>query len=147
MNIGQASRASGVSAKMIRHYESIGLLRPASRASNDYRVYANTDIHELVFIRRARRLGFPIEQIQTLLSLWRDRSRASSDVKRIAEDHLADLDRRIADLRDMAEALRDLVRSCNGGERPDCPIINDLSAKTDAPPEPPKRARDVTRWR
>lgn len=134
MNIGQASKAAGVSAKMIRHYEAIGLLRPAARAANDYRQYADQDVHELVFIKRARLLGFSMEEIRNLLSLWRDESRTSAEVKRIAASHLAELDRRVKDMREMAEELRRLVSACDGGARPDCPILNNLGETGKAAP-------------
>ena len=105
MNIGAAAAASGVSAKMIRHYEAIGLLRPAARRDNAYRDYADSDVHELRFVRRARRLGFSIDEIGELLALWRDDERPSRDVRRIAKDHLVDLERRIAEMQAMARRL------------------------------------------
>lgn len=132
MNIGQASRAAGVSAKMIRHYEAIGLLRPATRSANDYRQYAEHDVHELVYIRRARQHGFSMEEIRSLLSLWRDQSRSSAEVKKIASTHLAALDRRLHDMREMADELRRLVDACQGGERPDCPILSNFAEAADA---------------
>jgi MerR family transcriptional regulator, copper efflux regulator len=127
MNIGAAAAASGVTAKMIRHYEAIGLLRPAERRDNAYRDYGERDIHELRFIRRARRLGFSIAEIAALLALWRDRARPSREVKRIAEAHIGDLDARIADMQAVAETLRHLVHRCHGDDRPDCPILDDLA--------------------
>ena len=126
MNIGQASAASGVSAKMIRHYEAIGLLRPAARKANLYRDYAGHDVHELRFIGRARKLGFSMEEISALLALWRDKNRPSREVKRVAAAHLADLETRIAEMQSMAGTLRELVRACRGDHRPDCPILGDL---------------------
>ncbi len=129
MNIGAAARASGVSAKMIRHYEAIGLLKPASRRDNSYRDYGGHDLHELRFIARARRIGFSVAEIAALLALWRDRERPSRDVKALAERHLVDLERRIAEMREMAETLRGLVRSCHGDERPDCPILASLGGE------------------
>ena len=126
MKIGEAAAASGVNAKMIRHYEAIGLLRPAERRDNAYRDYGERDIHELRFIRRARRLGFSIAEIGALLALWRDRARPSREVKRIAEAHIGDLDARIADMQAVAETLRQLVHRCHGDDRPDCPILDDL---------------------
>ncbi|MFP5411162.1 MAG: Cu(I)-responsive transcriptional regulator [Gammaproteobacteria bacterium] len=128
MNIGEAARASGVSAKMIRHYEGIGLIRPGSRTFSGYRQYAERDVHLLRFIRRARDLGFSLEQIGQLLSLWDDPERASADVKRLAQTHIADLDARIAALTDMRATLVTLVRACHGDHRPDCPILQGLAA-------------------
>ncbi len=127
MNIGAAAAASGVTAKMIRHYEAIGLLRPAPRRDNAYRDYGPRDIHELQFIRRARRLGFSIAEIGKLLALWRDRGRSSREVKRIAEAHIGDLQSRVAEMQAMANALRALVAACHGDDRPDCPILDDLA--------------------
>ena len=127
MNIGAAAAASGVTAKMIRHYEAIGLLRPAERRANAYRDYGERDIHELRFIRRARRLGFSIAEIGELLALWRDRGRPSRDVKRIAQKHIADLQSRVAEMQAMANTLRGLVAACHGDDRPDCPILDDLA--------------------
>jgi MerR family gold-responsive transcriptional activator of gol and ges genes len=127
MNIGAAAAASGVTAKMIRHYEAIGLLQPAERRSNAYRDYGPRDIHELKFIRRARRLGFSIAEIGELLALWRDRGRPSREVKRIAETHIGDLQSRIAEMQAMAATLGKLVHACHGDDRPDCPILEDLA--------------------
>lgn len=127
MNIGQASDASGISAKMIRYYESIGLIGPASRSDSGYRRYSDDDLHTLRFIRRARNLGFSVEQMHELLALWRDRSRASADVKRIALEHVAELERKAAELREMADTLKHLAHHCHGDDRPDCPIIAGLS--------------------
>src|SRR5260221_1596373 len=126
MNIGQAAVASGVSAKMIRYYESIGLMPPAARTGGNYRVYGAADVHALKFVRRARALGFSIAETEQLLSLWRDSARASSDVRRIAKTHLADLDQKIVGLQEMAATLRHLGASCAGGSRPHCPILSDL---------------------
>jgi MerR family gold-responsive transcriptional activator of gol and ges genes len=126
MNIGAASAASGVSAKMIRHYEAIGLLRPAARRQNSYRDYGGHDVHELRFIGRARKLGFSMTEISGLLALWRDKGRPSREVKTIAERHVAELERRIAEMRGMADTLRDLVRCCRGDDRPECPILANL---------------------
>jgi MerR family gold-responsive transcriptional activator of gol and ges genes len=127
MKIGAAAAASGVNAKMIRHYEAIGLLRPAERSVNAYSDYGERDIHELRFIRRARRLGFSIAEIEALLALWRDRARPSREVKRIAEAHIGDLEARVADMQAMAKTLRTLVAACHGDDRPDCPILDDLA--------------------
>ena len=128
MNIGAASAASGVSAKMIRHYEAIGLLAPAARRDNGYRDYGEVEAHELRFIKRARKLGFAIDEIGPLLALWRDKGRPSREVRRIAAAHLADLEARIAEMQTMAATLRNLVRCCRGDDRPDCPILEDLGA-------------------
>jgi MerR family gold-responsive transcriptional activator of gol and ges genes len=127
MNIGQAARASGVSTKMIRYYESVGLIRPADRTESNYRSFSDRDVNELRFIRRARSLGFSVEAIGRLLSLWRDRGRPSREVKAIAEQHVADLHARIAEMQAMADTLRHLARGCAGDDRPDCPILSDLS--------------------
>jgi Cu(I)-responsive transcriptional regulator len=127
MKIGEAAAASGVNAKMIRHYEAIGLLRLVERRHNDYRDYGERDVHELRFIGRARRLGFSIREIGALLALWRDRGRPSREVKRIADAHIRELELRIADMQAMAKTLRELVRACRGDDRPDCPILDDLA--------------------
>jgi Cu(I)-responsive transcriptional regulator len=128
MNIGAAADMTGVTAKMIRHYEAIGLLQPPARRDNDYRDYGDREIHELRFIGRARRLGFSIQEIRALLALWRDGDRPSREVRRIAMEHLKDLEARIAAMQDMAGALRRLVSDCHGDARPDCPILDDLGA-------------------
>ena len=133
MNIGAASAAAGVSAKMIRHYEAIGLLRPAARRDNAYRDYGDHEVHELRFVRRARRLGFSIEEIGTLLALWRDNKRPSREVRRIARGHLGDLEARIAEMQGMAATLRKLVHDCHGDDRPQCPILEDLGAEAERP--------------
>lgn len=127
MNIGQAAEHSGVSAKMIRHYESIGLLRPAARSSNTYRQYGEQDVHELRFIGRARSLGFSMKEIGELLSLWRDRERPSSDVRQVAARHLHELEDKLAEMQAMVTTLRKLIHACHGDERPDCPILEDLA--------------------
>lgn len=139
MNIGEASRRSGVSAKMIRHYEEIGLLPPAARSQSGYRIYSDSDVHALRFIRRARDLGFPLHQIAQLLELWRDRRRSSADVKRIALAHVDELQRKIAELQSMARTLDHLARHCHGDDRPDCPILDDLAAPAAAAMSPTKR--------
>lgn len=123
MNIGQASKATGVSAKMIRYYESIGLMKPAHRTQSSYRVYLDEDIHTLNFIRRARDLGFSVEQMRVLLDLWQDRSRASADVKKVALNHVAELERKAEAIRAMTATLRHLAEHCHGDDRPNCPII------------------------
>ena len=133
MNIGNASRESGVSAKMIRYYEQIGLLTPAKRSDAGYRLYSPDEIHALRFIRQARRLGFPVDDIRKLLALWQDRSRASAEVKSIAIDHVAELDERIAELTNIRNTLADLAAHCNGDERPECPILARLADVTGYP--------------
>ena len=127
-NIGEAARRSGVSAKMIRHYESLRLLEKARRTGSGYRVYDDTDVHTLRFIRRARDLGFSMKEIATLLSLWQNRQRASAEVRKIAKAHIAALETRIQELQAMRRTLETLVRNCHGDSRPDCPILDDLAA-------------------
>ncbi|MDT3377587.1 Cu(I)-responsive transcriptional regulator [Labrys portucalensis] len=141
MNIGEASAASGVSAKMIRYYESIGLMPSAARTEAGYRVYADSDIHTLRFIRRSRDLGFSVEQMETLLALWSDRSRASADVKSIAAAHITELERKAREIEGMAKTLRHLVNNCHGDNRPNCPILEDLSHGEEAAPPKPKPKR------
>jgi len=126
MNIGQAAEASGVSAKMIRYYESIGLIPKTVRTEAGYRVYSDTDVNTLAFIRRARDLGFSVEQIAELVALWRDRDRASTDVKRIALEHVDLLEQKVRELQEMAATLKHLAKHCHGDERPECPIIEGL---------------------
>lgn len=123
MNIGEAAAASGISAKMIRYYESVGLIAKAVRSGAGYRSYAEPDVHALRFIRSARNLGFTVEQIADLLALWRDRGRASADVKKLALQHVEDLERKATDLQAMGRTLRGLAARCHGDDRPDCPII------------------------
>ncbi|KLU20502.1 MerR family transcriptional regulator [Caballeronia mineralivorans PML1(12)] len=127
MNIGQAASASGVTAKMIRYYESIGLVEAADRSDSGYRIYSNNDVHVLSFIRQARILGFPIEQIRELLSLWQDQGRASAEVKVVATHHLDELNTRIAELMEMRDTLAHLAQHCVGDERPCCPILDGMS--------------------
>lgn len=127
MNIGQAARASGVSAKMIRYYEETGLIRPAARTGSGYRDFSEADVHTLGFIRRARDLGFSVAEIAGLLALWQDRERAAGDVKALALAHVADLRRRIGELESMARTLEGLAHRCHGDDRPDCPILDDLA--------------------
>ncbi|HZH11764.1 MAG TPA: Cu(I)-responsive transcriptional regulator [Microvirga sp.] len=133
MNIGQAASASGVSAKMIRYYESIGLIPKTLRTEAGYRVYSDHDVHTLRFIRRARDLGFSVEQISDLVSLWRDRERASKDVKAIALEHVAVLERKIRELQEMASTLKHLADHCCGDTRPDCPILTELASENPLP--------------
>jgi MerR family copper efflux transcriptional regulator len=134
MNIGQAAAASGVSAKMIRYYESIGLIPKTVRTESGYRVYSDRDVHTLRFIRRARDLGFSVEQIADLVSLWHDRERASKDVKTIALEHVGVLERKIRELQEMASTLKHLATNCHGDARPHCPIIEELANDEVVPP-------------
>lgn len=127
MNIGQAAEASGVSAKMIRYYEQIGLVSPAQRTGNNYRVYSAQEVHNLRFIKRARTLGFSLEETEALLKLWQDRSRESAAVRQIAMQHIDDLERKIAEMKGMVATLSHLVHCCGGDHRPDCPILDDLA--------------------
>lgn len=127
MNIGEASLASGVSARMIRHYESIGLMPKARRTDSNYRVYTAASLHTLQFIRRARALGFSVRQISTLLDLWQDQSRNSSEVRELALRHVAELDAKAHEIQAMSNTLKELARRCVGDERPDCPILEDLA--------------------
>ncbi len=127
MTIGQAAKASHVSAKMIRHYESIGLLARAQRTQAGYRLYDAADVHTLRFIQRARSLGFPLETIKTLLALWRNRRRSSAQVKDLATRHVTELERKIAEMQSMVRTLKHLAHTCHGDDRPDCPILDDLA--------------------
>ena len=127
MNIGEAAKASGVSAKMIRHYESVGLFPEASRTDSGYRQYTDRDVHTLRFIRHSRDLGFSVEQIRELLGLWQNRRRPSRQVKALAETHIRELEQKAAHLLAMKATLEHLVHCCHGDERPDCPIIDTLA--------------------
>lgn len=126
MNIGEAAKASGVNAKLIRHYESIGIIPKASRTLAGYRRYTETDVHVLIFVRRARGLGFSMKEIKKLVSLWKNKSRASKEVKSLAVEHLRTLENKILELQEMADSLRFLARNCQGDNRPDCPILTNL---------------------
>jgi MerR family copper efflux transcriptional regulator len=129
-NIGEAAKRTGVSAKMIRHYEAIGLLPTAGRTFAGYRIYDDSDLHRIRFIKRARGLGFAMKEIAQLLGLWDDRDRASAEVKTLALQHIDDLDAKIAEMEAMRRTLRDLAERCHGDDRPDCPILDDLAAPT-----------------
>jgi Cu(I)-responsive transcriptional regulator len=126
LNIGEAAARSGVSAKMLRHYESLELLPTIARSESGYRQYSERDVHIVRFIRHARDLGFKINEITQLLKLWQDQGRSSADVKRIAATHLADLERRMAEMAAMQRSLQNLVKHCQGDKRPDCPILDGL---------------------
>ncbi|MCF5711151.1 Cu(I)-responsive transcriptional regulator [Pseudomonas tremae] len=128
MNIGQAAKSSGLSAKMIRYYESIGLLKAANRSDSGYRLYSTEDLHTLAFIKRSRDLGFSLDEVGKLLTLWQDRQRASADVKALARKHISDLDRKIEELASLRDTLKELVEHCQGDDRPDCPILKDLAS-------------------
>jgi len=128
MTIGDAAKASGVNAKLIRYYESIGLIPEAGRTASGYRVYSDRDVNVLRFVKRARTLGFGIERIQKLVGLWQDRSRCSSEVKRIALQHIDELEAKIAELQAMRDTLHELADACHGDHRPDCPILKDLAS-------------------
>lgn len=128
MNIGQAARQSGLSAKMIRYYESIGLLKPANRTESGYRLYSAEDLHNLAFIKRSRDLGFSLEEVGKLLALWQNRQRASADVKALARQHIEELNHKISELAGLRDTLQELVEHCQGDDRPDCPILKDLAS-------------------
>ena len=128
LNIGEAAEVSGVSAKMIRHYEAIGLIPKVRRTASDYRIYSGNDVHMLRFIRHARDLGFAMAQIADLLRLWRDQRRPSREVKHVALAHIAALERKIGELQAMKASLEHLTAHCHGDERPECPILDDLAA-------------------
>lgn len=127
--IGEAARQSGVSAKMLRHYESLGLLGQVNRTDSGYRQYTPGDVHTLRFIKRSRDLGFSMAEIAELVGLWHNRSRASASVKRIAQKHMDELNTRMAAMQAMQRSLQDLLQHCHGDARPDCPILDDLAGK------------------
>ncbi|WP_091875712.1 MULTISPECIES: Cu(I)-responsive transcriptional regulator [Oxalobacteraceae] len=127
MNIGQAADASGVTAKMVRYYESIGLITAANRTDSGYRQYNEGDVQTLRFIKRSRDLGFSLERIKTLLSLWQDRSRQSADVKELAQRYIAELDDDIAKLQSIRDQLQHVAKNCHGDSHPDCPILDELA--------------------
>lgn len=128
MNIGEAAEKAGVTPKMVRHYESLGLLPKVRRTDSGYRVYGESEVHTLRFIKRSRDLGFSIPVIGELVKLWQDRRRPSASVKKVASTHLADLDRKIKQLEAMRKTLGHLIDSCHGDDRPDCPILGDLES-------------------
>ncbi|CAN5879340.1 Cu(I)-responsive transcriptional regulator [soil metagenome] len=128
--IGEASRRSGVSARMVRHYEGLGLLASVARTDSGYRQYSDADVHTLRFIKRARDLGFSMDEIGELVGLWHNRRRASASVKRIAQQHLSELEQRIVDMQAMRNTLAHLVHCCHGDARPDCPILDDLATSS-----------------
>jgi Cu(I)-responsive transcriptional regulator len=128
LNIGEAAKKSGVTAKMIRHYEAIGLLPAARRTGSGYRLYGEAEVRMLQFIHRSRALGFSLDRIANLLALWQDKGRASADVRRLAREHIEELDRKIAELEAMKRTLASLADSCHGDQRSDCPILDDLAA-------------------
>lgn len=143
LNIGQASALSGVSAKMIRHYEETGLLPAARRTESGYRQYDESDVQSLRFIRHSRDLGFSLAEIEQLLSLWRDRGRPSREVKALAQVHLEELERKLAELQVMKSTLEHLVHCCKGNDRPECPILDELSgtARSNVAEKPGPRQR------
>ena len=141
MNIGQASTASDISAKMIRYYESIGIVPAADRRDSGYRDYGPDDIHRLQFLRRARALGFSVERIRDLMRLWSDRGRSNAEVRKIALDHAAELEDKALQLQEMIATLRSLADACKRGNRPDCPIITELGGGVTEAPAIPARAR------
>ena len=147
MKIGEASARSGISERMIRHYEKIGLIAPAARRDSGYRDYDERDVHSLRFIGRSRDLGFGIEEIGQLLALWQDRARSSADVKALALARAAELKRKARELDAMRRTLERLAADCHGDQRPDCPILDDLEAgeREDGPPAEPRTAAAVER--
>jgi MerR family transcriptional regulator, copper efflux regulator len=137
MNIGDAAKAADVSAKMIRYYESVGLIPPADRRDSGYRDYSADDVNRLRFIRRGRELGFSLERIRDLLRLWSDRDRSDTDVRAVAVDHIRELEGKAAQLQEMIHTLRDLANACRRGDRPLCPILSELGGGVAQAPVPP----------
>ena len=127
MNIGQAAKFSGVNARLIRHYESIGIIPKASRSDAGYRTYTEAEVHILSFVRRSRNLGFSMKEIKKLVGLWRNKNRASAEVKNLAIKHIDEMEQKIAELQNMVKTLRHLAKNCHGDHRPDCPILNSLA--------------------
>lgn len=141
MNIGKAAKASGVSAKMLRYYESIGLIPRAGRSSSGYRMYGDREVETLRFIRRARDFGLPMDRVKLLVGLWQDASRPSREVKKLALEQVAELEAKIDELAAMKDSLAELARRCRGDSRPDCPILRDLAASTANVPHARLRSR------
>ncbi len=129
MNIGEAAKVSGVNAKLIRHYEAIGIIPKASRSDAGYRIYSEADVHSLKFVKRARKLGFSMKEIKKLVGLWRNRTRVSADVKAMALVHVKEMEQKVDELQSMIKTLKHLARNCHGDQRPDCPIIDGLAQK------------------
>jgi len=129
VNIGEAAKISGVNAKLIRHYESIGIIPKASRSDAGYRTYTETDVHILSFVKRSRNMGFSMKEIKKLVSLWRNKTRASSEVKNLAIKHIEEMEQKILELQSMVQTLKHLAKNCHGDGRPDCPILNDLASQ------------------
>lgn len=127
MNIGEASKLSGINSKLIRHYESIGLIPKAERSESGYRTYSEVDINILSFVKRARNLGFSMKEIKKLVNLWRNKSRTSSDVKALALKHIENIESKIQELQTLAKTLKHLSKNCHGDHRPDCPILDNLA--------------------
>jgi Cu(I)-responsive transcriptional regulator len=128
MNIGEAAKISGVNAKLIRHYESIGIIPKASRSEAGYRTYTETDVNILAFVKRSRNMGFSMKEIKKLVSLWRNKTRASAEVKGLAIKHIDEMEKKIAELQGMVKSLKHLAKCCHGDQRPDCPILDDLAS-------------------
>jgi len=128
MNIGEASKLSGVSAKLIRHYESIGIIPKAGRSESGYRTYSENDVHLLAFVKRSRKMGFSMKEIKKLVGLWRNKTRASAEVKALAIKHIDEMETKITELQGMVKSLKHLARCCSGDQRPDCPILDDLAS-------------------
>lgn len=139
MNIGEASKATGISVKMLRYYEEIGLVRADGRTMSGYRVYSDKEVAMLRFVRRARDLGFQVKQISALLDLWQDGTRASADVKSLARSHIRELEQRRRELDEMIGTLQHLARHCHGDDRPDCPILTGLSTEEEPTPKPGRK--------
>lgn len=128
MNIGQAAKVSGINAKLIRHYESIGIIPRAIRSEAGYRTYSETDVHILSFVKRSRNLGFSMKEIKKLVGLWRNKNRASSDVKNLAVKHIEEIEMKVLELQAMVKTLKHLAKTCHGDHRPDCPILENLES-------------------
>ncbi len=129
MNIGEAAKLSGINAKLIRHYEAIGIIPKAGRSEAGYRTYSENEVHILTFVKRSRSMGFSMKEIKKLVSLWRNKSRASSEVKNLATKHIDEMEKKIQELQELVKSLKHLSRTCHGDNRPDCPILNDLASQ------------------